>query len=176
MAEKSRSAVFRHVAVHGRRVLSAAMLREAHGGEIRDMNDSPARRFRYTPSGPGGDGNGTIDMTRLLAAFFTALTMLATGQAADAQGRERIGYGWLATNDIFGDLHDRWQTGSVSHLQPACAACRSLSAPASSSAIAHGSIRQPSTVVSSYMSALACPSIQRRNHGSSSAPWPAPHR
>ena len=39
--------------------------------------------------------------------------MLVTGQAADAQGRERIGYGWLATNDIFGDLHDRWQTGSV---------------------------------------------------------------
>ena len=53
-------------------------------------------------------------MTRLLAAFCTAFAMLVTGQAADAQGRERIGYGWLATNDIFGDLHDRWQTGSVS--------------------------------------------------------------
>ncbi|MGK7654299.1 lipid A-modifier LpxR family protein [Roseovarius sp. B08] len=53
-------------------------------------------------------------MTRLLAAFFAAFAVLATGQSADATPRERIGYGWLATNDIFGDLHDRWQTGSVS--------------------------------------------------------------
>ncbi|MFN3207778.1 MAG: lipid A-modifier LpxR family protein [Roseovarius sp.] len=53
-------------------------------------------------------------MTRLLAAFFTAFAMLVTAQAAHAVERERIGYGWLATNDIFGDLHDRWQTGSVS--------------------------------------------------------------
>ncbi|WP_428514898.1 lipid A-modifier LpxR family protein [Roseovarius sp.] len=52
-------------------------------------------------------------MTRLLANFLTIFAVLLAGQAADAGPRERIGYGWLATNDIVGDLHDRWQTGSI---------------------------------------------------------------
>ncbi len=51
-------------------------------------------------------------MTRLLAAALAAIALWSAGQAAHAAPRERIGYGWLTTNDIIGDLHDRWQTGS----------------------------------------------------------------
>lgn len=53
-------------------------------------------------------------MTRLLAVFLAVFALFSVAQTTDAAARERIGYGWLATNDIFGDLHDRWQSGSIS--------------------------------------------------------------
>ncbi|MEQ8256737.1 MAG: DUF2219 family protein [Roseovarius confluentis] len=56
---------------------------------------------------------GRIDMMRRLAAFLTVFAVLLTGHAAEAGPRERIGFGWLTTNDIGGDFHDRWQTGSL---------------------------------------------------------------
>lgn len=37
---------------------------------------------------------------------------LAFSAPLAAQERTRLGTGWLLTNDIFGDTHDRWQTGS----------------------------------------------------------------
>ncbi|MEQ9260669.1 MAG: DUF2219 family protein [Roseovarius sp.] len=53
-------------------------------------------------------------MARLLAALFALgffAVFLAT-QAAAGDARTRIGYGLLITNDVFGDTHDRWRTGS----------------------------------------------------------------
>ncbi len=47
---------------------------------------------------------------RRLTALLTALIM--TGSALSAQERGFIGFGHLLTNDIIGDRHDRWRTGS----------------------------------------------------------------
>ncbi|WP_135505977.1 lipid A-modifier LpxR family protein [Roseovarius aestuariivivens] len=49
-------------------------------------------------------------MTRLLGFALAALFVMTA--PLNAEGRTRIGYGWMLTNDIFGDTHDRWQTGS----------------------------------------------------------------
>lgn len=52
-------------------------------------------------------------MTRLLAALMALgffAVFLAT-QAA-AEGRGKLGYGLLLTNDVLGDTRDRWRTGS----------------------------------------------------------------
>jgi len=38
----------------------------------------------------------------------------ALSTPAQAEGREVLGHGRLTNNDLFGDLDDRWQTGSVS--------------------------------------------------------------
>lgn len=48
-------------------------------------------------------------MTRLVLGF---CVLLCLGMPAFAQERERIGRGWLLTNDVFGDTHDRWRTES----------------------------------------------------------------
>ena len=53
---------------------------------------------------------GTIRMTRLFTLALAALTMLTVPLAVQAS--DRLGQGWLLTNDILGDTHDRWQTGS----------------------------------------------------------------
>lgn len=53
-------------------------------------------------------------MARLLAALFAlgfCAVFLAT-QAVAGEARTKLGYGLLITNDIFGDTHDRWRTGS----------------------------------------------------------------
>jgi hypothetical protein len=50
-------------------------------------------------------------MIRLFAAACCLFAALAT--QPHAQERERLGYGRLVTNDLFGDGKDRWQTGSV---------------------------------------------------------------
>jgi len=38
---------------------------------------------------------------------------LVVAGAAQAEGRYRVGYGLVFTNDIIGDGHDRWRSGSV---------------------------------------------------------------
>lgn len=50
-------------------------------------------------------------MVRLFA-FALGLGLVAAG-AAQAEGRYRIGYGVVFTNDVIGDGHDRWRSGSV---------------------------------------------------------------
>lgn len=50
-------------------------------------------------------------MIRLIAAAVSALFLLQS--AALATDRVRLGYGRLVTNDLIGDGHDRWRTGSV---------------------------------------------------------------
>mgnify|MGYP001795130165 CR=1 FL=1 len=50
-------------------------------------------------------------MLRALIAFSVAFATLAA--SADAQERQRLGYGRLITNDLIGDGEDRWRTGSV---------------------------------------------------------------
>lgn len=50
-------------------------------------------------------------MIRLIAAAISALFLLDS--AAHATDRVRLGYGRLVTNDLVGDGHDRWRTGSV---------------------------------------------------------------
>lgn len=50
-------------------------------------------------------------MIRYLAA--ACLAMMLLPQDAQAQQRERIGYGRLITNDYIADGQDRWRTGSV---------------------------------------------------------------
>ena len=50
-------------------------------------------------------------MIRYLAAICVAAVVLP--HDAQAQQRERIGYGRLITNDYIGDGQDRWRTGSV---------------------------------------------------------------
>ena len=50
-------------------------------------------------------------MIRLFAAACCLLATIATHP--HAQERERLGYGRLVTNDLFGDGRDRWRTGSV---------------------------------------------------------------
>lgn len=55
-------------------------------------------------------------MTRILAVAVAALlglTGMTTTATAQAEGRQRLGYGLLFTNDVIGDTHDRWRTGSV---------------------------------------------------------------
>lgn len=49
-------------------------------------------------------------MTRLVG--LALLFCVAFSAPLSAEGRTRLGHGWLLTNDIFGDTHDRWQTGS----------------------------------------------------------------
>lgn len=58
----------------------------------------------------GGDMFGVIRMTRLFSVLL-ALMILMTA-SPNAEARERLGHGWLVTNDILGDSHDRWQAGS----------------------------------------------------------------
>lgn len=41
------------------------------------------------------------------------LCFLITTQSLVAEGRTRLGYGRLITNDTFGDSYDRWRTGSL---------------------------------------------------------------
>ncbi|MDA3859582.1 MAG: DUF2219 family protein [Roseovarius sp.] len=50
-------------------------------------------------------------MTRLIALALGLCAGLST--MALAEGRERIGYGLIFTNDVIGDTKDRWRTGSV---------------------------------------------------------------
>lgn len=50
-------------------------------------------------------------MTRLFA--FALCLCAGFSSTAMAEGRERIGYGLLFTNDLIGDTKDRWRTGSV---------------------------------------------------------------
>ena len=50
-------------------------------------------------------------MTRLFAIALGLFAGLST--MALAEGRERIGYGLIFTNDVIGDTKDRWRTGSV---------------------------------------------------------------
>ncbi|HBM59530.1 MAG TPA: DUF2219 domain-containing protein [Citreicella sp.] len=45
--------------------------------------------------------------------LLAALAVISLSSAARAEDRVRLGYGRLLTNDSFGDVHDRWQTGSV---------------------------------------------------------------
>lgn len=49
-------------------------------------------------------------MMRLLAIFCILISLAAP---AAAQGRETLGRGWLLTNDLLGDTHDRWRSGSL---------------------------------------------------------------
>lgn len=49
-------------------------------------------------------------MTRLFAFALGAIMALTT--TAHAEGRQRLGYGRLITNDLIGDTYDRWRTGS----------------------------------------------------------------
>ncbi|MDJ0820378.1 MAG: DUF2219 family protein [Paracoccaceae bacterium] len=51
-------------------------------------------------------------MIRFLCAALVAA--FALGTPALSQERETLGYGRLVNNDSFGDVRDRWQTGSVS--------------------------------------------------------------
>ena len=48
---------------------------------------------------------------RLLLASLLATTLIS--QAALAQERTRLGFGFIANNDLIGDGKDRWRTGSV---------------------------------------------------------------
>jgi len=50
-------------------------------------------------------------MTRFIVLALGLCAGLST--MALAEGRERIGYGVLFTNDVIGDTKDRWRTGSV---------------------------------------------------------------
>jgi len=50
-------------------------------------------------------------MVRLFA-FALGLGLVVAG-AAQAEGRYRVGYGVVFTNDVIGDGHDRWRSGSV---------------------------------------------------------------
>ncbi|WP_104017234.1 lipid A-modifier LpxR family protein [Roseovarius nitratireducens] len=50
-------------------------------------------------------------MVRLFA-WALGVCLVVTG-AAQAEGRYRVGYGLVFTNDIIGDGHDRWRSGSV---------------------------------------------------------------
>ena len=49
-------------------------------------------------------------MIRTLAAALSVFVVTTTVGAAEE--RQRLGYGRLSTNDVFGDGEDRWQTGS----------------------------------------------------------------
>ncbi|WP_425038338.1 lipid A-modifier LpxR family protein [Primorskyibacter sp. S187A] len=54
-------------------------------------------------------------MLRLASsAVAIGLTLSLLTPSAQAEGRERIGYGRLISNDLIGDGRDRWQTGSYS--------------------------------------------------------------
>ncbi|WP_299375266.1 lipid A-modifier LpxR family protein [uncultured Tateyamaria sp.] len=50
-------------------------------------------------------------MFRFLTVALLTAACLAT--PADAQDRQRLGYGRLITNDFFGDGQDRWRTGGL---------------------------------------------------------------
>lgn len=52
-------------------------------------------------------------MTRIFAMALAAVLFLTSAGEADAEGRQRLGYGVLITNDVLGDTDDRWRTGSV---------------------------------------------------------------
>ena len=47
-----------------------------------------------------------------MRAVLLALAGLCMGDAALAQDRTILGYGRLFNNDLIGDGHDRWRTGS----------------------------------------------------------------
>ena len=46
---------------------------------------------------------------------FIILLSLTAASFAEAAGRERLGWGYLVTNDTFGDFYDRWRTASVNY-------------------------------------------------------------
>lgn len=46
------------------------------------------------------------------ALFAVIISILLATPAAQAEPREKLGYGRLLSNDFFGDGHDRWRTGS----------------------------------------------------------------
>ena len=48
-------------------------------------------------------------MTRLLIAIFAILSVTCAAQATE---RTKQGFGLMITNDVLGDTHDRWRTGS----------------------------------------------------------------
>jgi len=50
----------------------------------------------------------------LRVSVMAILAMFSVTPAANAEGRELLGHGRLTSNDLLGDLHDRWQSGSVS--------------------------------------------------------------
>ncbi|WP_297774485.1 lipid A-modifier LpxR family protein [uncultured Roseovarius sp.] len=53
-------------------------------------------------------------MTRIFAIAVTAILGITVWvQDAQAEGRQRLGYGLLFTNDVLGDTQDRWRSGSV---------------------------------------------------------------
>lgn len=51
--------------------------------------------------------------TLALSSFGSAPTAMAQDFGATGQGRSRIGYGNLISNDLIGDGKDRWRTGSI---------------------------------------------------------------
>lgn len=53
-------------------------------------------------------------MFKYVAGTLTAviISLFIAVPAAEAQSREKLGYGRLLSNDFFGDGHDRWRTGS----------------------------------------------------------------
>lgn len=48
-----------------------------------------------------------------LGALLALITGLTTPALAQSEGRQRLGYGLLFTNDVLGDTDDRWRTGSI---------------------------------------------------------------
>ena len=53
-------------------------------------------------------GQAVLSLIALLAIGVISMT-----HSASAEGREKLGYGLLLTNDTLGDFKDRWQTGSI---------------------------------------------------------------
>ncbi|WP_417725923.1 lipid A-modifier LpxR family protein [Roseovarius sp.] len=55
-------------------------------------------------------------MTRIFVVALGAILGLAgmtMTALAQSEGRQRLGYGLLFTNDVLGDTNDRWRTGSI---------------------------------------------------------------
>ena len=48
-----------------------------------------------------------------LGAFLALTLGLSTVASAQSEGRQKLGYGLLFTNDVLGDTDDRWRTGSI---------------------------------------------------------------
>ncbi|WP_299561793.1 lipid A-modifier LpxR family protein [uncultured Sulfitobacter sp.] len=48
----------------------------------------------------------------IAAAVLASILIVTTGGPSSAEGRTKLGYGRLMTNDYFGDNKDRWRTGS----------------------------------------------------------------
>ena len=51
-------------------------------------------------------------MIRLLIAIFAILSISFAAHATHASERTKQGFGLMITNDVLGDTHDRWRTGS----------------------------------------------------------------